>query len=63
MLHSYTEYSVLIFSHRDGTAEVSWGTEHIFIYNDTVAAWTKLEQHAETDSQICEPYIGRVIGI
>jgi len=46
-------------NHRDGIAEVSWGTEHIFMYNDTVAAWTKLEQHADSESPVCEPYIGR----
>lgn len=54
-------YWCLTLSYRDGAAEVSWGTEHVFIYNDTVAAWTKLEQHTDSESQICEPYIGRVI--
>lgn len=36
---------------------VSWGNEHVFYYNDTGPAWTKLEQLAAKRN--CEPYIGR----
>ena len=55
---SSTKHVSFVFFIRDTNSEVIWATEHIFTYNDTEAAWTKLEQHSQ--KRICEPFIGRV---